>query len=328
MHLAGHGRNEIVRLLTQQGLHISEGSVGNIVRSYRKRDQPLQNASTNNTNSSITPSEVEQATTNVTIHRNGGPLWHLINGDSNPQQDMNNFEQKDSVQKQEEDIDFADTPYPDYDIYIDPDAEYDPRLDDLEGERYFTHTPNYPNVIPLNTGQQIPEFRRPDVQVEDNNKYNHVSRQNEESNQPPLRVAENSSESVGIDWDSEEAWDRRFVRILMNDKRERQQEFQLLEQQRDELQIERHNLNQVSQNIDQRENDLRMREAKIKEAESLLPSVRELQRMDVTFQIILPYIMAINEKAMAENIDLTTSAYNLVQDIRQYREIGYFTEYY
>ncbi len=150
MHLAGHGRNEIVRLLTQQGLHISEGSVGNIVRSYRKRDRPLQNANTNNTNSSITASEVEQSTTNVTIHRNGGPLWHLINGDSNPQQieDMNNFEQKDSVQKQEEDIDFAGTPYPDYDIYTDPNADYDPRLDGLEGERYFTHTPNYPNVNP------------------------------------------------------------------------------------------------------------------------------------------------------------------------------------
>jgi hypothetical protein len=31
----GKGRNEIARLLTEQGMHISEGSVGNIIRAYR-----------------------------------------------------------------------------------------------------------------------------------------------------------------------------------------------------------------------------------------------------------------------------------------------------
>jgi hypothetical protein len=35
MHLEGKGRNQITRLLQQQG-HISEGSVGNIIRAYRQ----------------------------------------------------------------------------------------------------------------------------------------------------------------------------------------------------------------------------------------------------------------------------------------------------
>ena len=33
---AYRGRNEIARLINGQGLHISEGSVGNIIRAYRK----------------------------------------------------------------------------------------------------------------------------------------------------------------------------------------------------------------------------------------------------------------------------------------------------
>jgi len=58
---------------------------------------------------------------------------------------MNNFEQKYFVQQQEqEDIDFADTPYPE-----DPNAEYDEKFDGLEGERYFTYNINqHPNIEP------------------------------------------------------------------------------------------------------------------------------------------------------------------------------------
>jgi len=62
MHLEGRGRNEISRILAQQGLHVSEGSVGNIIRAYRKNDQSLQsNASVNG------KSRIEQAS--ITIHR-------------------------------------------------------------------------------------------------------------------------------------------------------------------------------------------------------------------------------------------------------------------
>ena len=184
-----------------------------------------------------------------------------------------------------------------------------------------------PNVNPLNKSQQVSESRRLEVQDVDN--YSYVNSQNEttkeaseESNQlqSSIRASENPSVNLGIDWD--ENWEGRFWAMIMEEKEEKRNQLILIAQQKEELEIERHNLNQVSQNIDQRENDLRMREAKIKEAEPLLPSVRELQRMNVTFQIILPYIMAINEKALAKNIDLTTSAYNLVQDIRQYRELG------
>jgi len=38
MSLEGIGRNAIARLLQQQGLHVSEGSVGNIIREYRRQE--------------------------------------------------------------------------------------------------------------------------------------------------------------------------------------------------------------------------------------------------------------------------------------------------
>ena len=58
------------------------------------------------------------------------------------------------------------------------------------------------------------------------------------------------------------------------------------------------------------------------EYESLIPSARELRNCGISLELILPYLSAINEKAVAENIDLKTSANNLVYDIREYRQLG------
>jgi hypothetical protein len=310
MHLAGHGRNEIARLLSQQGLHVSEGSVGNIVRAYRssRNEQPLQSDT----------SENEQVNTNTTIHRHGGPLSNFLSEDAHNQ--MNNSEQTDPTNQELEEIesvDFSDSPM-NLEIFNNPDFPYDPRLDGPAAENLLAYSNQYPN------NQQIPESRRLEIPepitiIKETEEVEEASGEPNQP-QPPIRNSENQSTLAGIDWD--ERWEDRFWARIMEEKEEKRHQLMLIEEQKELMLIERHNLDQVSQNIDQRENDLRMREARIKEVEPLLPSVRELQRMNVTFQIILPYIMAINEKAVAENIDLTTSAYNLVQDIHQYRELG------
>jgi len=63
MHLEGHGRNEIARLLNEQGLHVSEGSAGNIVRAYREYESSLKsNASTNDANSTPSGANDHQST--------------------------------------------------------------------------------------------------------------------------------------------------------------------------------------------------------------------------------------------------------------------------
>jgi hypothetical protein len=56
MYLAGRGRNETARLLQQEGIHVSEGSTGNIIREYRRRYQQ------ENGNSDIKSSEAEAQT--------------------------------------------------------------------------------------------------------------------------------------------------------------------------------------------------------------------------------------------------------------------------
>jgi hypothetical protein len=96
----------------------------------------------------------------------------------------------------------------------------------------------------------------------------------------------------------------------------------LIEQQRQELNIEGQQIAQIRSIIDQQKYDLEARQNKMIEYESLIPSARELRNCGISLELILPYLSAINEKAVAENIDLKTSANNLVYDIREYRQLG------
>ena len=47
-----------------------------------------------------------------------------------------------------------------------------------------------------------------------------------------------------------------------------------------------------------------------------------MRNCGISLELILPYLSAINEKAVAEKIDLKTAANNLVYDIREYRQLG------
>lgn len=94
-----------------------------------------------------------------------------------------------------------------------------------------------------------------------------------------------------------------------------------MEQQRQELQEEKQQIMEIRQSIEQQNYNLEIRENRLVELEPLIPSVKQLQGYGVTFDLILPYIETIHEKA-EKNIDLKTAAYNLVQDLREYRQLG------
>lgn len=312
MHMSGHGRNEIARLLTEQGLHVSEGSVGNIVRAYRQHELPLKSYTAISTgvdmNNTGSPSSIAQlgvgtkptTSSNVVTPKNGGPLSHLLVNmtDSPIESTLSTITNSVTPPTNPEELDFSDDPYPE--SYPAPDSHVDNMQVNIESD--------------IDDKYVIKETEE-------------IEEASEESNQPQssIRNSENQS-TLGIDWDSEEAWDRRFVRIIMNDKKERQQEFQLLEQERqrlneerEEFEIEKHNLGQM---IEQRENNLKTREDKLKEAAPLLPSVRELQSAGITFNTLIPYIMAINEKSALDGIDLKKAAYDMMDEIKDYRALG------
>jgi hypothetical protein len=127
---------------------------------------------------------------------------------------------------------------------------------------------------------------------------------------------------VDQDWDPDESYQTRFWNRIMIERKRRQEELLLIEQQRQELNIERQQIAQIRSIIDQQKYDLEVRQNKMIEYESLIPSARELRNCGISLELILPYLSAINEKAVAENIDLKTSANNLVYDIREYRQLG------
>jgi len=157
-------------------------------------------------------------------HRDGGPLSNFSNETIVTNAD--NYEQKDFVRKQEqEDIDFTDTPY-DLGAYYDSYIPYDP----LESEYYFN---------------QISEPQRLEIQDADN--YSHVVKKTteiEESDQSGFAPSDSEDNPIalGIDYDDEAVWERRFMRYVMNDKIERRRELQSIEQKRRELEIEKQNL--------------------------------------------------------------------------------------
>jgi hypothetical protein len=287
-YLTGKGRNQITRELHEQGVRVSHGSISNIIGAYkRKHEQPLQ--SDRNDHSGI-----EQA--NITP-KDGGPLLNLNEDIDSTNVNMNNFEQKYFVQKQEqEDIDFADTPYPE-----------DEKFDGLEGERYFTYNINQdPNIEPNTNDKHINQnVTTEDETIEEEEREFRQSR-------PQLRSSLPNSKNppVEMDWDSDEIWKRRFLRIVFKDKRERRQELQILEQEKEQLGIEKHNLAQVMQSIEQRNNDLKA------------PEARQLQEMKLTLEDALPWIETVRELAQMQNTDIKTAARYVAQEIRRLRQLG------
>lgn len=82
------------------------------------------------------------------------------------------------------------------------------------------------------------------------------------------------------------------------------------------------NIAQVIHNINQQKHDLEAREAKLLELGPLIPSARQLQGYGIGIDEFLPWIETVHEKAEAEKIDVKSAAYNVVQELRLYRQPG------
>ena len=122
-------------------------------------------------------------------------------------------------------------------------------------------------------------------------------------------------------WDSE-LWSSRIFREIRVAKKERHEELLLIEQKKQELDEERQQIAHTRHNIDQQRCGLEAREAKLLEVEPLIPSARQLRGYGITLDLMFPYMETLNEKAMTENTDLKTAAYNLTHDLREYRQLG------
>lgn len=327
LHLQKKGRNEIAR-----EINISQGSVHNILRAYKDKSTAIaNNGNQNHSQISVTPVEdihteslSQGPVINAYEQKYEQPLQAQSQICSNTAPDMNNVASPTSMTQVHSGVGQTNsssnvvTPRdggpllhflnenPDSNSVVVDDCQDVGDIDILPTklEPFPSRDPEM--EIQVNIG--------PDAINQDVNSQNETSRK-----EPTLPDSEDSP----IDWDPDESYQTRFWNRIMDEKRRRQEELQLIQQQRQELNIERQQIAHVRSNIDQQTGELQIREAKLIRYESLIPSVQELQNCGIEFGTILPYITAINQKAVLESIDLKTAANNLVYEVKEYRELGH-----
>jgi hypothetical protein len=204
-----------------------------------------------------------------------------------------------------EDIDILDADS-EPDIYTDPNADYG-----IKGEHrlnyQYTNTMNrtFPNtMIPFpNNFNPYPNIFNQQVSrhvIEETKK--------QESDQT-------SKNMLGIDWDDDENHQARFVKWVLNQKKIRQQEERKLEEGWRLLVNERNSLEEQKRNLE-------AREAKLHEVKDLIPSAKVLKEIGFDFSQANSWLEAIKGKAEQEGLDLRTAAWGLVEDLRNWREVG------
>src|SRR5215831_7003092 len=290
----GKGRNQITSELHEQGIKVSHGSVSNIINAYKRmHEQPSQpQVSLESSDASTGVDMNSMSSPSSTAPRDGGPLSHVLNEDPDSNSDPIVAETWENIG----DIDILPTklePFPSEDLETEMSKQVNTE----------TNAINQDHVDSQNAAPEQEErgFEHP-------------------PSKPSLPDSENPP--VDQDWNPDESYQTRFWNRIMIERRRRQAEILLIEQQRQELNIERQQIAQIRSIIDQQKYDLEVRQNKMIEYQSLIPSARELRNCGITLELILPYLSAINEKALAEVIDLKTAANNLVNEIQEYRQLG------
>src|SRR5215469_2640092 len=298
-YLTGKGRNQITRELHEQGVRVSHGSISNIIGAYkRKHEQPSQpQVSPDSSDASTGVDMNSTSSSSSTAPRDGGPLSHLLNEDPDSNSDPIVADDCRETWENIGDIDILPTklePFPSEDFETEMSKQANIETNAINQDHVDSQ-----NAAPEEEERGFEQQLRP---------------------RSPLPDAENSS--IDQDWNPDESYQTRFWDRIMIERRRRQEEFSLIEQHRQELNIEKQQIAHIRNIIDQQKNDLEVRQNKMIEYESLIPSARELRNCGITLELILPYLSAINERALAEVMDLKTAANNLVNDIQEYRQLG------
>jgi hypothetical protein len=266
----------------------------------------------NNTGSTslLTRPEVGQAnieTNFVTVKRNGGPLSQFLPSDTDTTTLDPNPLAKAKIStpalaavvtndKKENVMSSADNNSPVlYPNQIDPERKTlstSPLSNPFRSES--THTPTKEFV---HTSTKWPvEVKDPEAELQidiediDYHMYRHVHTPPEVEEAPAQERIDKSQPSapdpedpsIEIDWDSDETWQRRFFRTIMDERKQRQEE-------RQELEGERQQIAQIRRNIDQQKYDLEVRENKLIELEPFIPLAKQLQAMKIDITNFLPW---------------------------------------
>jgi hypothetical protein len=134
----------------------------------------------------------------------------------------------------------------------------------------------------------------------------------------PVTVESSDTE---INWDDDQMWHRRFFKSIMDEKRQRQRDLLIIQQEREELEVQKQQIAQFRYNIERQKTELDAREDKLVDILPLVPSCRELQAYGITFDLILPYLSFCHEKSVLQNMNMKDAAFAVAQTIRKYHQL-------
>jgi hypothetical protein len=367
-------RNAIARLLQQQGLHVSEGSVGNIIREYRRQQeeqQPQPQMKSNISNSGVVTPQEQQSqpqlqmkynnnleatkesqlqsnttyTADDTIDTTGNPLSNIAvspphheaapplgrglepapkNSGCPLQRFLNNeiatavlganpstgvTTPDDAADKPDTDIEAPETKMQvniaeaDVNKIENAKSQDGTTKEESKDGQEFDQTEQLRHSVTL-SGSTYP----PTITVDSENS----SAIDSEVENPPI-------EDLDARWESR-LWRRiiderqlrqRELLIIQRDRQSRQQEFLLIKKGKQELEEERQQLAQLRQSIDREKAEL----------QQTTPLARQLQAMKVDIRNFIPYVEFLHEYAQQHNTNLTTAAFEIVKNLRVYREL-------
>jgi hypothetical protein len=136
-----------------------------------------------------------------------------------------------------------------------------------------------------------------------------------EEEEPSIHTIVESSNSDAVDWDFDEAWRTRFLKTIMEERRQRSEELALIEHEtRKQIEQSKHNLDSASYSLE-------IREQKLLEVEPFLAMARQLRDMSLGFEELIPWVASVQEKSTLEKIDLKSAAHGIAQSLRAYRNL-------
>ncbi|MFZ0223268.1 MAG: hypothetical protein WAM42_16415, partial [Candidatus Nitrosopolaris sp.] len=277
MHTEGRGRNEIARLINGQGLHISEGSVGNIIRAYRKCEDGISGV--RSLQYGVVPNpEVVTSLASTGIDMN--------NTDGSPSSTARRYS---GVGKGIDTNSSSVTPRDGSPLlrFLRPDTDVNfttPSSESLEAQESDA------SVMNVNSQNET-------IEEEEFEQYH--------QSEPALPNSEDPSIVLGIDWDSDQVWERRFIHYVMDDKKQRQQQLQLIERRQQELDEQKRQIENIRQDLEARENKL-----------------RHLKDIGISFDQALVWVDCIKEVAQKERIDERTAAWKLADILRSFKDLS------
>ena len=172
----------------------------------------------------------------------------------------------------------------------------------------------------------------PDVNIKCINKNQYVTTQVETTeeeeefeqsqSQPSLPAVDPEDPSAVNDWNPDEAWQRRLWARIIDEKKQRGQEFFLINKEKELIAYERRNLELEKKQLDYEQRNLETRLAEVEKYRDILPSAKQLGEMGVDFHEIIIWIEVIRDKAARERIDPKATVSLIVQDLKSYNQFN------